>query len=122
VINTANDAVLRNEAEYRTLVAGLKDLVGRIERAGKAQADYSLLVQTDSQLMVGQVAQDWQVKAVNVRPPHTADYARHRIRPSGTIPCLSPEIDRLTYYTLKAIIRPGEADHANKHLVYSILG
>ena len=114
--------VTNNEAEYRTLIAGLRDLAGRIERAGKSASDYSLLVHTDSQLMVGQVAQDWQVKAVNVRPPHTADYARHRIRPSGTIPCLSPEIDRLTYYTLKAIIRPGEADHANKHLVYSILG
>jgi len=53
VTNTANDAVLRNEAEYRTLIAGLKDLASRIQRAGKAPADYSLLVHTDSQLMVG---------------------------------------------------------------------
>ena len=68
MINTANDAVLRNEAEYRRLIAGLKDLAGRIQRVGKAPADYSLLVHTDSQLMVGQVTRGWQVKAANVRP------------------------------------------------------
>jgi len=60
--------VTNNEAEYRTLIAGLKDLAGRIERAGKAPADYSLLGHTDSQLMVGQLTQGWQVKAVNLRP------------------------------------------------------
>jgi len=60
--------VTNNEAEYRTLIAGLKDLVDRIERAGKSASDYSLLVHTDSQLMVGQVTQGWQVKAANLRP------------------------------------------------------
>jgi len=60
--------VTNNEAEYRTLIAGLKDLAGRIERAGKSASDYSLLVHTDSQLMVGQVTQGWQVKATNLRP------------------------------------------------------
>jgi len=69
--------VTNNEAEYRTLIAGLKDLVGRIQRADKSPADYSLLVHTDSQLMVGQVThlclrpkcrQGWQVKAANLRP------------------------------------------------------
>lgn len=53
--NTANGAVLRSEAEYRTLIAALKDLVSRIQRAGKSPSDYSLLVHTDSQLMVGQI-------------------------------------------------------------------
>ena len=60
--------VTNNEAEYQTLIAGLKDLVGRIERAGKSASDYSLLVHTDSQLMVGQVIQGWQVKAAHLRP------------------------------------------------------
>jgi ribonuclease HI len=60
--------VTNNEAEYRTLIAGLKDLVGRIQCAGKSPTDYSLLVHTDSQLMVGQLAQGWQVKAANLRP------------------------------------------------------
>jgi ribonuclease HI len=60
--------VTNNEAEYRTLIAGLKNLVGRIQRAGKSPSTYSLLVHTDSQLIVGQLTQGWQVKAANLRP------------------------------------------------------
>ena len=59
--------VTNNEAEYQTLIAALKDLVGRIQRAGKSPSDYSLLVHTDSQLVVGQLTQGWQVKAANLR-------------------------------------------------------
>ena len=57
-----------NEAEYQTLIAALKDLSGRIQRAGKAPSGYSLLLHTDSQLMVGQLTQSWKVKAANLRP------------------------------------------------------
>jgi len=57
-----------NEAEYQTLIAALRDLSGRIQRAGKAPSGYSLLLHTDSQLMVGQLTQGWQVKAANLRP------------------------------------------------------
>ena len=73
--------VTNNEAEYRTLIAGLKDLVDRIQRAGKAPADYSLLVHTDSQLMVGQLTQGWQVKAANLRP--LVDEARNLVQAFG---------------------------------------
>ena len=57
-----------DEAKYQTLVAALKDLVGRIQRTGKSPSRYSLLVHTDSQLMVGQCAQGCQVMAVSLRP------------------------------------------------------
>jgi len=57
-----------NEAEYRTLITALKDLTGRIAKAGKSPSAYSLVVQTDSQLLVGQLTQGWQVKAANLRP------------------------------------------------------
>jgi ribonuclease HI len=57
-----------NEAEYRTLIAALKDLIGRITLAGKSPARYSVVVQTDAQLLVGQLTQGWQVKAANLRP------------------------------------------------------
>ena len=57
-----------NEAEYQTLIAALKDLSGRIQRAGKAPSGYSLLLHTDSQLMVGQLTQGWKVQAANLRP------------------------------------------------------
>jgi ribonuclease HI len=73
--------VTNNEAEYRTLIAGLRDLAGRIQRAGKSPADYSLLVHTDSQLMVGQLTQGWQVKAANLRP--LVDEARNLVQAFG---------------------------------------
>jgi len=73
--------VTNNEAEYRTLIGGLKDLVGRIQRAGKSPSDYSLLVHTDSQLLVGQLTQGWQAKAANLRP--LVDEARGLVQAFG---------------------------------------
>ena len=70
-----------SEAEYRTLIAAMKDLVGRIQRAGKSPADYSLLVHTDSQLVVGQLTQGWQLKASNLRP--LVDEARSLVQAFG---------------------------------------
>jgi len=73
--------VTNNEAEYRSLISGLKDLASRIQRAGKSPAGYSLLVHTDSQLMVGQLTQGWQVKAANLRP--LVDEARSLVQAFG---------------------------------------
>jgi len=70
-----------SEAEYQILIAALKDLVGRIERAGKSPSDYSLLVHTDSQLVTGQLTQGWKVKAANLRP--LVDEAEALMRPFG---------------------------------------
>jgi ribonuclease HI len=70
-----------NEAEYRTVVAALKDLTGRIQKAGRSPAGYSVLVYTDSQLIVGQVTQGWQVKAANLRP--LIDEARALLKAFG---------------------------------------
>jgi ribonuclease HI len=60
--------VTNDEAEYQTLIAALKDLVTRIQQAGKTPSAYSLLIHTDSQLLVGQLTHGWQVKAANLRP------------------------------------------------------
>ena len=70
-----------NEAEYRTLIAALKDLVSRIQRADKSPSTYSLLVHTDSQLMAGQLTEGWKVKAANLRP--LVDEAAALIRAFG---------------------------------------
>ena len=70
-----------NETEYRTLIAALKDLVGRIQEAGRSPANYSVLVYTDSPLIVGQVTQGWQVKAANVPP--LIDEARSLLKAFG---------------------------------------
>ena len=56
-----------NQAEYVALISALVDLRGRIERAGKSPRSYSVAVHTDSQLLVGQLTQGWQVKATNLR-------------------------------------------------------
>jgi ribonuclease HI len=57
-----------NEAEYVALLSALVDLRGRIERAGKSPRNYSVVVHTDSQLLVGQLTQGWKIKAANLRP------------------------------------------------------
>ena len=57
-----------NEAEYIAFISALVDLRGRIERAGERPRSYSLLVHTDSQLVVGQLTQGWKVTAANLRP------------------------------------------------------
>jgi ribonuclease HI len=56
-----------NQAEYIALISALVDLRGRIERAGKSPRSYTVAVHTDSQLLVGQLTQGWQVKAANLR-------------------------------------------------------
>ena len=60
--------VTDNEAEYQTLIAALTDLGGRIRQARESPSMYSLLLHTDSQLMVGQLTQGWQIKAASLHP------------------------------------------------------
>jgi ribonuclease HI len=70
-----------NEAEYVALISALVNLRGRIERAGKSSRSYSVEVHTDSQLLVGQLTQGWQIKAANLRP--LVDEAATLIRTFG---------------------------------------
>ena len=60
--------VTNNEAEYQALIAAVKDLLLRIQRAGRSPSEFSLLLHTDSQLVAGQLTQGWKVKAANLRP------------------------------------------------------
>ncbi len=57
-----------NEAEYETLIAGLEDLVGVIEEAGRDPADFSVQVRGDSRLVINQVAGKWKVRQHHLRP------------------------------------------------------
>ena len=70
-----------NEAEYVAFISALVDLRGRIERARKSPHDYSVVVYTDSQLLIGQLTQGWQVKAANLRP--LVDEARSLVQAFG---------------------------------------
>lgn len=56
-----------NEAEYRTLIAALEGLIGRIETAGKSPGDYTVEVRGDSALVIRQVKGEWQAKDDRMR-------------------------------------------------------
>lgn len=56
------DHYTNNEAEYDTLIAGLEDLIQRIETAGQQPQAYSLEVRGDSTLVLNQVQGKWQAK------------------------------------------------------------
>ena len=51
-----------NEAEYKTLLAALTELVEEIERAGKSPAEFTVEVRGDSALVVNQVLGRWKAK------------------------------------------------------------
>ena len=67
-LNDLPGVTTNNEAEYVALISALVDLRGRIERAGQNPRNYSVVVHTDSQLLVGQLTQGWKSKAANLRP------------------------------------------------------
>ena len=80
-LNDLPNVSTNNQAEYVAFISALVDLRGRIERAGKNPRSYSVAVHTDSQLLVGQLTQGWQVKAANLRP--LVDQARMLLQTFG---------------------------------------
>jgi probable phosphoglycerate mutase len=60
------ERITSNEAEYRTLSAGLADLVARLPDPARAQVE----VRGDSRLVIEQLAGRWQVRAANLRADH----------------------------------------------------
>lgn len=65
------DRVTNNEAEYRTLIEGLTDLVATLRAAGKDPKGYRVRVQGDSQLVIRQIKGEYKVS-------HPAMQALHR--------------------------------------------
>jgi probable phosphoglycerate mutase len=64
------DAVTNNEAEYRTLVGALDDLLRTIQKAGKDPRAYRVLVVGDSQLVINQMNGLWKLKHPDLRQWH----------------------------------------------------
>ena len=56
------DDCTNNEAEYDTLIAALRDLIGRIEEAGRHPREYAVEVRGDSALVIYQLQGRWKVK------------------------------------------------------------
>jgi len=62
------DDMTSNEAEYRTLIAGLEDLLSTIRKAGRSPQGFSLEVRGDSRLILYQVARRWKTKKPHLMP------------------------------------------------------
>lgn len=56
-----------NEAEYDTLIAGLRDLIGRLTEAGRNPSQFSVEVRGDSSLVVNQVSGVWKARDERMR-------------------------------------------------------
>lgn len=76
-----DEEMTNNEAEYRTLIAGLEDILGVIKRAGRDPSEFSIEVRGDSRLIINQVAGNWKVKQLHLRP--LCDRARELLRHFG---------------------------------------
>ena len=57
-----------NEAEYKSLIAGLEDLIGRIQRANRPVGEFTLEIRGDSALVLNQVQGTWKTKKKHLRP------------------------------------------------------
>jgi ribonuclease HI len=56
------DDYTNNEAEYDSLIASLRDLVNRIQDAGRQPQEFSLEIRGDSALVLNQLQGKWQVR------------------------------------------------------------
>jgi ribonuclease HI len=57
-----------NVAEWKSLIAALKDLMARIEKAGKSPSSYTVEAKGDSQLVINQASGNRKVKQPHLRP------------------------------------------------------
>ena len=57
-----------NEAEYKSLITALEDLIGRIQRANRPVGEFTLEIRGDSALVINQVQGTWQTKKGHLRP------------------------------------------------------
>ncbi|HXT36200.1 MAG TPA: reverse transcriptase-like protein [Chloroflexota bacterium] len=60
--------ITNNEAEYRTLIAGLEDLLATLQKAGKDPKRYHIEVRGDSQLVIKQLRGTYKVRHPNMLP------------------------------------------------------
>jgi ribonuclease HI len=77
------DGYTNNEAEYDTLIAGLQDLLERIEAAGRQPQEFSLEVRGDSSLVIRQVQGRWRAKEPRMK--ERRDRCVRLLRHFGTV-------------------------------------
>jgi ribonuclease HI len=64
------DNITSNEAEYRTLIAGLCDILATLQRDGKNAKTYRVQVRGDSQLVIRQLNGEYKVRHAGMRVLH----------------------------------------------------
>jgi ribonuclease HI len=67
---TLGNHVTNNEAEYRTLIAALQDVLDCTIAASVDPKAVTVAVRGDSQLVIFQVLGKWKVKTPHIRPLH----------------------------------------------------
>lgn len=77
------DNYTNNEAEYDALLAGLQDLVSRIEEAGRRPEEFKLEVRGDSALVINQLQGRW--KATEPRMKERRDRCLPLLRRFGAV-------------------------------------
>lgn len=60
-----------NEAEYMSMLHGLRAILRELERAGRDPSSVTLDVRSDSKLVVEQVGGRWKVRHAPLRPFHS---------------------------------------------------
>ncbi|MEX1158871.1 MAG: ribonuclease HI family protein, partial [Thermomicrobiales bacterium] len=60
-----------NEAEYLTLLHGLRTVLREVERDGRNPEDVSITILSDSKLVVEQVSGRWKIRHAPLRPFQT---------------------------------------------------
>ena len=66
--HTFGDGVTNNEAEYRIVIEALIKVKDAIEASGHKTIDHSILIKTDSALIIGQCSKGWKINALNLIP------------------------------------------------------
>jgi ribonuclease HI len=64
------DNVTSNQADYRTLIAGLREALAVLESSGNAPRNAGIDVVTDSKLVVEQLHGRWKVRHDGLKPLH----------------------------------------------------
>jgi ribonuclease HI len=59
-----------NEAEYLTMLQGLRTIARQLEREARDPESTTITVMSDSKLVVEQVSGRWKVRHANLRPLH----------------------------------------------------
>jgi ribonuclease HI len=69
--HTFGAGITNNEAEYMIVIEALKLIKSVLEASGVGVKGNSILIYSDSMLVIGQCQMEWKVKAANLRPLNT---------------------------------------------------